>query len=156
MAVGTIAITSVAFICVTVLPQPCWQESRYDDHYWESNIDLENLSHRLHTASAKSAKTEKSLVDTNAGVDTGNKPGLKQMPRGSRDPQSAQEAPRQFSVSTSPVRPGVLGSLSALDGVMSVHDSVRVGTSDDSSSDDSVESFDSARDVLTVTHSRIS
>ena len=128
VAVGTIALTSVAFICLTILRQPCWSESTYDDHYWESKIDLEKLeaSHHLSTRSVKPVGAGTSSAHTGTEANTRYNPA---------------------SVSSTAASDAV---------VSSTHDALRVDVLDDNSSDDSVESFDSARDVLTIMHSRMS
>jgi hypothetical protein len=158
VAVGTIALTSMAFICLTVLRQPCWIESTYDDHYWESKIDLEKLeaSYHLSARSLRPTGADTSSSHTGTAVSARCNPASTDVIKRPRDPPNSQEAAQTRPAGISPASAVLLISSAATDGVVSrTPDSLRVDISDGDSSDESVESFDSARDVLTVTHSRI-
>lgn len=155
VAVGTIAVTSVAFICVTVGRQPCWSESNYDYDMWHSEIDLEQLeaSHDLRSPKAQIGSTSShewrhpeasdSEVDTSAWV--------------AAQAQAPPPIPRHPDASAAATPPmakavGVAPSTASSDGtVWRTHGSLRLEVAG-SSSDESVESFDSARDVHTATH----
>jgi hypothetical protein len=156
VAVGTIALTSVTFICLTVLRQPCWSESTYDDHYWESKIDLEKLeaSHHLSPRSVKPVGADTSSVHTGTEGRSRYNPASEHVIKRTRDPPDAQEVTQTLSMATSPASAVGFSSSAAADAVV-CHDALRVDVSDGHSSDDSVESFDSARDALTITHSRM-
>lgn len=145
VAVGTIALTSVTFICLTILRQPCWSESLYDDHYWESSIDLGKLdsSHNLRTNAAAATSS----------VDKGIEASVQAIAR-LQDPLYAQKVAQASPTLRAPAV--VLERSSATDGVVWLtRAALRLGTPDDSCSDDSDASFDSARDVQMSIHSRM-
>lgn len=147
VAVGTIALTSVTFICLTILRQPCWSESLYDDHYWESSIDLEKLDSSHHLRANARAAT--------SSVDQGTEASVQAIAR-LQDPRFAQEAAQAVATATLPAPAVGLESSTVTDGaVWRTRAALRLGTPDGSSSDDSDESFDSARDVQMIIHSRM-
>jgi hypothetical protein len=148
VAVGTIALTSVAFIFVTAGRKPCWEESEYDDRYWESNIDLEKLeaSHDLRSPNTAPDGPDASPTVTDPEVSTSG--------QANAHAQSAQAA--QDAAVVAPNARPVQASCAAEDhgAVWRTHGSLRLEVAG-SSSDDSIESFDSARDMQTEIYSRM-
>lgn len=160
VAVGTIALTSVTFICVSVIRQPCWSESNFDDRYWEPHVDIDNLeSHDLGTATAKPEETDTRSTETGTGVHANCYVASGQAVASYRDPRRAHEAAQKISkaASPSPAELGVsLRSSAATDGnVRRTRYSLQLDASDGNTSDDSIDSFNSASEVQTVIHSRM-